>query len=117
MLLIPFSLGNLLLQLDVFHASILLSNTLPVLVNLRSSCIEGGPFFIRLESGLVGMGWDIYTERALSVKDFHRPTLSIELHVYFTYRRRTPDIGSRTMFLQYLRSSHKCKAQGSESSE
>lgn len=46
---IPARLGYLLLQLDVFHTSVLLSNTLPVLVNLGGFGIKGGPFLIGLE--------------------------------------------------------------------
>jgi hypothetical protein len=62
---IPASFRYLLLQLDIFHTSILLSNTLPVLVNLGRFGIEGGPFLIGLESSLVGMSWDVCMIRVL----------------------------------------------------
>lgn len=59
-LLIPCCLGDLLLQPDILHASILVHDTLPVAVYLRSTRIKGGPFFIRLEGSLVSVRWDVF---------------------------------------------------------
>ena len=56
---IPCSGGDFLLQLNIIHASIFLYDMFPIFVDLRSTCVKAGPFFIGLESSLVCMGGDI----------------------------------------------------------
>jgi hypothetical protein len=46
----PACFDNLMLEFDVLHAAILVSDLLPVLVNISGFGVELGPLMIRLES-------------------------------------------------------------------
>lgn len=57
--IVPDSFGDLLLQLDVLHATVLFSHAFPVRVDLRRGSIECRPFFVWLKRSLIRMGWDV----------------------------------------------------------
>lgn len=55
----PSCFDHLMLQFDVFHASIFLGHLLPILVDIGRLGVELRPFMIRLECELVCMSRNI----------------------------------------------------------